>query len=296
VTALDAAEKAALVALLRGELRVPHLAAQLEQSGSAVSVLERQTGGNSAQSTLFNHECDMQTIVDQAAVDLACWEADGIRVLSVLDPDYPANLRAAHDRPPALFVSGRLEPGDARSVAVIGTRHPTRQGRATAVEICRHLAHYGYTVVSGLAAGIDREAHCAALAGGARTVAVIGTGLGRCYPAVNASLQRRIAREGAVVSQFWPDEPPSRGSFLLRNAVMSGIALATVIVEASPVSGSMAQARRALGHGRPVFLSERVVEQPWARDFRARPGTYVFRGPSEITDSLARLTDGALVA
>jgi DNA processing protein len=169
-----------------------------------------------------------------------------------------------------------------------------KRGRA----IAEHLVDSGYTVVSGLAAGIDTAAHTAALAEGGRTVAVIGTGLARAYPPQNEDLQRRIGTECAVISQFWPDSPPSRRSFPMRNAVMSGIALATVVVEASDTSGARMQARLALAQGRPVFLLTSLVErQAWARDYSERPGTQVVRDPVEITAALKRLTGaGSLVA
>ncbi len=154
-----------------------------------------------------------------------------------------------------------------------------------------------FTVISGLAAGIDTAAHRAALQAGGRTIAVIGTGLGRAYPPQNADLQREIASTGAVVSQFWPDAGPSRQSFPLRNSVMSGLTLATVIVEAAATSGARVQARLALAHGRPVFLADSLLSQVWARELADRPGTHVFCAPTEITDAIDRLTGpGALVA
>jgi DNA processing protein len=156
--------------------------------------------------------------------------------------------------------------------------------------IARHLVGAGFTVFSGLAAGIDTAAHRSALEAGGRTVAVIGTGLRRVYPPQNADLQQRIAAECAVVSQFWPDAPPSRISFPMRNAVMSGMTLATVVVEASHTSGARTQARLALEHGRPVLLLESLLAQDWARRFAMRPGTHVVRTPAEISATVERLT------
>jgi DNA processing protein len=221
-----------------------------------------------------------------------------MRLVTLLEPGYPPNLRAVHDRPPMVFVAGALAPEDTRGVAVVGARKATPTGTEQAGAIAEHLAERGYTVVSGLATGIDTAAHTAALGRRGRTVAVIGTGLARCYPPQNRALQSRIARECAVVSQFWPDSPPSRRSFPMRNAVMSGIALATIVVEASETSGARMQARLALAQGRPVFLVAQLLEhQAWARDYARRPGTEVVREPREITDVLERLTSaGSLVA
>jgi DNA processing protein len=249
------------------------------------------------QSRLFNDEgTDMDQLLDKAAADLAHWASEGIQTLSVLEPGYPENLSAVHDRPPLIFISGRLLPRDARSVAVIGSRRASAPGLTAASVIAEHLGSCGYTVVSGLAAGIDSSAHRAALTDGTRTVAVIGTGLERCYPPENAPLQDRIACDGAVVSRFWPGDGPTRQSFPMRNAVMSGMALATVVVEAGARSGARVQSRLALAHGRPVFLLESLLAQQWARELASRPAVYVVRSAEEITLALDRLGDGALVA
>ena len=125
---------------------------------------------------------------------------------------------------------------------------------------------------------------------------MVGTGLQRVYPPQNAALQQRIIEHGAVVSQFWPDAPPTRRTFPMRNAVMSGMTLASVVVEASHTSGSRMQARLALEHGRPVFLTHSLLEQEWARQLATLPGTHVVRTPQQITKTVQRLTStGALV-
>jgi DNA processing protein len=132
---------------------------------------------------------------------------------------------------------------------------------------------------------------------GGRTIAVIGTGLEHAYPPQNALLQRTIAEKGVVVSQFLPAAGPDRPNVPLRNAVMSGLALATLVVEASQTSGARTQLRSALAHGRPVLLAGALLDQRWARDFATRPGVYVVRSRSELSDVLARLSDtDALVA
>lgn len=276
-----APENAALVLLLRHGARSAQTYADLvEEAGSAIEVLERE----GIQQELFGPD------VNAVADEIEAWERDGIRLVSVLDPRYPENLRAVYDRPPLLFVTGALEPDDERALAVIGSRRASGDGLDRAGEIAGHLAENGYTVVSGLAAGIDTVAHRAALARQSRTVAVIGTGLHHAYPSENAALQRTIGAEGAVVSQFFPDSPPSRRSFPMRNAVMSGISLATVIVEASHTSGARIQARLALAQGRRVFLLDDLLRQDWAQELATRPGTHVFRKAAEITETIERVT------
>jgi DNA processing protein len=290
----DRIEAAALIALLRAGRRPwAEYADLVEEAGSALAILERDHAPEPA--TLFDAEPSPPPL-DEIAAEIAAWEAEGMRLHTVLDPGYPENLRAVHDRPPFVFVAGALTPADRRAIAVVGARVASPHGVWAARSIAEHLVDQGYTVVSGLAAGIDNAAHTAALARGGRTLAVIGTGLRRSYPPQHDALQRRIAAECAVISQFWPDAPPSRRSFPMRNAVMSGLSLATVVVEASLTSGSRIQARLALEHGRPVFLLESLLEHDWAREFATRPGARVIRSPDEITTFVERLrSPGALV-
>jgi DNA processing protein len=292
-TSLPDVETAALVALLRVGQRPAHVYAELvEQAGSARAILDRELESPQGEQTTLLR-ADPDPLLAEAATDVSAWTAQGIRPLSVLDSAYPENLRGVHDRPPLIFVAGQLLQADTRAVAVIGTRRASDNGLQTATTIARHLAASGFTVVSGLAAGIDTAAHRAALESSGRTVAVIGTGLNRAYPAQNAALQARMATQGAVVSQFWPDSPPRREAFPQRNATMSGLALATVIVEASQTSGVRIQARRALAHGRPVFLTTDVAAEPWAKELARRPGAHVIQAPEQIVAAVDRLDTAA---
>jgi DNA processing protein len=284
-------ERAALVVLLRTGSRPWRAYADLvEEAGSATEVLERE---GAAQESLFDESAGLFKLAER---EIADWEAAGMRLVTVLDDGYPENLRAVHDRPPLLFFSGSLQSADDRAVAVVGARRASPGGIAAARSLAQHLTRSGFTVVSGLAAGIDAAAHTGALAAGGRTLAVLGTGLRRSYPPENAALQRRIAAECAVVSQFWPDAPPKRHSFPIRNAVISGLSLATIVVESSQTGGSRLQARLALEQGRPVFLWHRLLEQPWAREFARRPGVRVGHSAEEIMSALSRLSlTGALI-
>jgi DNA processing protein len=273
-----ATETAALLSLLRtGERRWQQYAELIEEAGSALDVL----GGE----TLLAPD------LTETKAEIAQWEAEGIKLLSVLDPDYPQNLRGVHDRPPLIFVRGSIEPRDGRAIAIVGTRNPTDHGIDAAKRLARHLANEGFSVVSGLANGIDTAAHTATLQAAGRTLAVIGTGVNRSYPAHNAALQEQIAQTGAVISQFLPDAPPARHHFPLRNAVMSGLTLGTVVVEASETSGTRIQARLALKHGRPVFLLPSLVEQQrWACELASKPGAHVVKSPSDVSRVIERLT------
>jgi DNA processing protein len=250
---------------------------------SAVAVLEQQLG-------LLSYEA-----LAQAQADLERWRSQGYAILPLFDPDYPANLRVVENHPPILFVAGRLQPADQRSVAVIGTRSPSVEGLSLAAELAGALALGGFSVVSGLAAGIDAQAHRAVLelidqrpTRTVRTLAVIGTGLDHAYPPQNAELQQRIAGAGAVVSQFWPESRPTRQSFPARNAVMSGMTLGSVIVEASENSGTRIQARHALTQGRLVVLMAPVLRNEWARELAARPGVLVADDAAAALDIFRR--------
>ena len=152
-----------------------------------------------------------------------------------------------------------------------------------AADLARALTARGMTVVSGLARGIDTAAHRAALDAGGRTVAVIGTGIGGVYPAENRGLQRQIASRGLVLSQFWPDAPAGKHTFLMRNATMSGYGLATVVIEAGETSGARAQARTAVEHGRQVILTNQVVAQnQWAQRLIGRSGVHIASSVDDV--------------
>ena len=269
----------ALVALLRrrpGGAAWMELTEQIIDRGDPTVVWAELTG------PALLPDPEDENALRAAARDLRRWEQSGLRFVSVLDPSYPVQLRDIHQAPPFLFVAGDLRPQDP-AVSVVGSRNASAGGLETASQIARGLVERGITVVSGLAAGIDTAAHRSALDAGGRTVAVIGTGIIRSYPAANRALQDRIARVGLVLSQFWPDAPPTRQSFPMRNAVMSGYGFASVVVEAGENSGARIQARLAVEHGRPVILLHSVVEATsWAPRLINQPGVYVAGGAVDV--------------
>jgi DNA processing protein len=217
------------------------------------------------------------------------------RLVTVLDDDYPANLRLIFNLPPFLFVRGDLHRDDVRSVAVVGTRDATDAGLKRARQMSRALVAEGVTVLSGLATGIDTAAHTEALERSGRTVAVVGTGILRTYPPENKALAEEIAKRGAIVSQFWPSQAPARHTFPRRNVVMSGMGQGTVVIEASKTSGAKLQARYAAQHGKLVFLVDSLVtNQPWAQKMldESRRAIRV-REPGEVISQL-RATDDVL--
>ena len=280
-------DTAALLLLIR--LAKPRRAAELlEEHGDPFVALD--VVHNPAQLALGSlSPPDLDADLDRVCAELENLEAEGISLITALDDDYPSNLRLVYDRPLAVWVRGALAEGDDRSAAVVGTRKASPAGLERARQIAAQLVDAGYVVVSGLAAGIDTAAHTAALDAGGRTIAVIGTGLRRSFPKQSAELQRRLGVETAVLSQFEPDQEARKWTFPMRNAVMSGIARTTVVVEATHTSGAKMQARLALEHGRPVVLMKSLLEHEWARDYALRPGVHVVSEVAEVIDHLDRL-------
>jgi DNA processing protein len=174
-------------------------------------------------------------------------------LLTLQDPDYPPLLAEIPDPPLMLYIRGRAELLHGAALAIVGSRNASVQGQANARAFARALAEAGLTIVSGLALGIDTAAHDGALHGCASTVAVIGTGADRIYPARNAALARRIAQEGCLVSEYPLGTPPRPEHFPQRNRIISGLAAGVLVIEAAAGSGSLITARMAIEQGRDVF-------------------------------------------
>ncbi|UVS81238.1 DNA-processing protein DprA [Actinokineospora sp. UTMC 2448] len=273
-------ERGALVALLQdrpGGATWRRITDQVADRGSAVAVFDELCPGD-----LFSTTTANETRFEEAAQAIDAWEAAGFGVYTILDESYPNQLRDVLHMPPIVFTRGALA-DDARAVAIVGSRKASERGLEIAARLASGLGERGFTIVSGGAAGIDSAAHTAALDVGARTVAVIGTGIRHYYPAENRRLHDRIAQRGMVLSQFWPDARPNRASFPMRNAVMSGYVNATIVVEAGERSGTRIQARNAVEHGRPILLTDRVVDaNSWAKAMVGQPGVHVVAGLSDV--------------
>ncbi len=188
--------------------------------------------------------------------------AHGIDLLTWGDAGYPESLRHIHDPPFLLYVKGRVTAADAASVGIVGSRRATHYGRDQAKRLGFQLARAGFTVVSGLARGIDTAAHEAALAAGGRTLAVLGSGIGNVYPPENQALADRIAESGAVISEFPVLYVPDKQSFPLRNRIVSGLSRGLLVVEAPAWSGALITANSALEQGRAVFAVPGPIDRP----------------------------------
>lgn len=178
---------------------------------------------------------------------------DGISTVTLADDDYPALLREASGPPPVLFYRGQLIETDSTAVAIVGTRRVSAYGRELAMQIGAGLAKAGVTVVSGLALGVDGIAHQAALDAGGRTIAVLGGGVNRIYPHEHRGLAKRVAEQGAVMSEYAPDRKPDAPNFPARNRIISGLSLGVVVVEAPERSGALITVDFAADQGRDVF-------------------------------------------
>lgn len=212
-------------------------------------------------------------------------------VITLGDPRYPALLLATADPPLLLYAQGRVELLRVDAIAIVGSRNPTPQGARNAHDFAQHLGAAGWAVVSGLALGIDAAAHEGALAAGAGTIAVVGTGLDRVYPKRHLALARRIAEQGLLLSEFALGTPPLRGHFPLRNRLIAGLARGTLVVEAALESGSLITARLATEAGREVFAVPGSIHSPQSRGCHAliKQGAKLVESAPDVLEELPAL-------
>jgi DNA processing protein len=227
-----------------------HLKVWLDEDPSTLSV-------RGVAERVFADPADIQPHLDRAAARaeeaIKQSRAAGFLMVSLGGPDYPAQLAEIADPPPVLWVLGDRSVLSLPSVGVVGSRSASPVSLMTARTLARELAEAGVVVTSGLARGVDGAAHEGALEGGGATVAVMGSGLDVVYPAQHASLARRIASQGAVVTELPPGARPHARHFPLRNRIISGLSRAVLVVEASERSGSLITARMALDQNRDVL-------------------------------------------
>jgi DNA processing protein len=234
---------------------------------------------------------------ERSVIDAALsWAAmPDAHILSWSDLRYPPLLREIPDPPVLLFVRGDPLLLSEPQIAVVGSRNPTAGGREIARELAGALSAFGLAITSGLAVGVDAIAHEAALERG-RTVAVLGTGPDRVYPAIHRDLARRIAERGALVTELPPGVGPQARHFPRRNRIIAGLSLGTLVSEAALKSGSLITARQAAEQGREVFAVPGSIRNPLARGCHAliREGAHLIEDASEILAELAPRLRGAL--
>lgn len=269
-----------------GPVRVRAMAAALGSRQAIFTASAHDLAGAEG----IGRELAAQIVAGRAALDPAAEEVRasrlGARLVTPADGDYPPALGAIHDPPLALYVQGDLRPEDKHAVGIVGSRRCTFYGKSTADRLGYQLAHAGFTVVSGLARGIDWAAHEGALKAKGRTFAVLGSALDQIYPREGEPLARRIAETGAVISEYTLGRKPDRTTFPYRNRVISGLSMGVVVVEADTKSGAMITAHQALDQGRTVFAVPGRVDSPASR------GTHrLLKGGARLVEDAADIFD-----
>jgi len=289
----DLHEKRALIALSLvpgvGPGRVRQLVARLGSArrvlAASIDVLARVPGIGPQTATAI------ATCEAGAAVDDQIRRAVRTRSKMVLsdDPRFPYLLKKIYDPPAFLWVRGHLPLSDGPdpSISIVGTRRPTEYGKRIALELARELAAIGFTVVSGLAYGIDACAHRGALEAGGRTIAVLGSGVDRIYPSEHARLAQQIMEHGALVSEFSMGASPEAGNFPRRNRIVSGLSLGSLIVEAFDEGGALITARLALEQNREVF----AVPGPVTSKASAGAHRLIQEGYAKLVQSIDDILD-----
>lgn len=228
----------------------------LARFGSACAVLQSSRKVLDAVPGIGTHIADAIAsfdAYDEVEEQMALASRAGILLLTVWDEPFPRLLRQIYDPPAFLWLKGALKQRDERGIAIVGTRRASDYGRRMAFQFAYELGRRGYTVISGLAYGIDAEAHRGALEAGARTLAVLGSGVDRVYPARHVALARAITQQGAVLSEYPLGAAPDGPNFPRRNRIVSGLALGTLVVEAHETGGALITARLAVEQNREVF-------------------------------------------
>ncbi len=225
--------------------------------------------------------------------DLQWAEKPNHHIIDSTTDDLPELLRQIPDPPERLYVIGNKDALHLPALAIVGSRNPTRGGRQNAYEFAKHLGRSGFCIVSGLAQGIDTAAHEGALDAGAMTVAFLGHGIDRIYPASNSELAKRIAEQGALCSEFPLGAKPRREHFPQRNRLISGICLGTLVVEAAKRSGSLISARLASEQGREIFAIPGSIHNPMSRGCHQliRQGAKLVESAVDIVGELGPLVE-----
>ncbi|HEY8347898.1 MAG TPA: DNA-processing protein DprA [Symbiobacteriaceae bacterium] len=226
--------------------------------------------------------------IEDAAAELERARHAGLRLVTMLDPDYPEQLRALPDCPPYYYQAGPWRPDQRPIIAVVGTRRPTAYGVSVAERFSRRLAELGAVVVSGMARGIDCAAHRGCLAAGGTTIAVLGGGADVIYPREAADIYWRIRETGAVISEQPPGTPPRSEHFPERNRIISGLAQGILVVEAGRQSGTLITVNAALSQGRDVFAVPGPIHSPMSVGPHQliRDGAYLVTCAEEIIEVL----------
>ncbi len=228
---------------------------------------------------------------DMPARELALCRKHHVELLTQTSDAYPQELREIHDPPGVLFLRGQFLPADNLAVAIVGTRHATPYGLDQAERLASGLSRAGFTIISGLARGIDAAAHKAALAAGGRTIGVLGSGVLNVYPPEHEDLAERVIAQGALLSEYPPHSPPLSGAFPQRNRIVTGMSVGVVVVEAATRSGALISARHAMEQGRDVFAVPGRVDSRTSRGCHQliRDGAKLVESVDDVLEELGPL-------
>ncbi|MEQ8206550.1 MAG: DNA-processing protein DprA [Woeseia sp.] len=266
--------------------------ALLAEFGDAAGIL-REKRATLLRFGLNESAADALLQPDESQLETALrWsDEDGNLLIPVTSNDYPELLRQINGWPPLLYLKGSVDALHLPAIAIVGSRNPTRGGENNSQQFAKHLGECGFTIVSGLAQGIDSAAHRGALSAGATTIAVLGHGIDRVYPASNHDLAHAIAGNGALLSEYPLGTPPRREHFPARNRLISGLSLGTLVIEAAYRSGSLITARLASEQGREVFAIPGSIHNALARGCHRliRDGAKLVESAADIIDELRPL-------
>ena len=242
----------------------------------------------------------LQSLLEQRGAvawlaELAKAEKLGARIITPADTEYPVSLRQIHDPPLALYIKGDLQPRDAQAIALVGSRRCSHYGLAVADKLAYELTQAGYTVVSGLARGIDTAAHQGALRAGGRTLAVLGCAIDTIYPPESEVLADKVTKQGCLISEYTIGRQPDRTTFPYRNRIVSGLCQGVVVVEAPARSGALITADMAMEQGRTVFAVPGRIDQPQSQGCHGliKNGARLVEGVADIVDELGLLLPGS---
>jgi DNA processing protein len=253
----------------------------------AASIKELAAASLSAKDIHALHNPDWQAVEQ----DMRWSQQPNRHLLAIVDPAYPSLLRELNDAPLVLYIEGQVEKLNQPQLAIVGSRNPTGQGKEIAKDFAYNLVKAGLIVTSGLALGIDAASHQGALLAAGSTVAVMGAGLSKIYPASHQRLAADIAQQGVLVSEFSPDTPPIAKNFPRRNRIISGLSLGVLVIEAAIKSGSLITARYAAEQGREVFAVPGSIHNPLARGCHhlIRQGAKLIETTQDILEELGSL-------
>jgi DNA processing protein len=256
----------------------------LEASVSSLSAVEGIGPKKAEQIAASRNAFDVEAQLEMAG-KLGVW------MVTIEDERYPPPLKGIYDPPPVLYVKGTLKRQDCVSLAIVGSRRCSLYGREQAARFAHLLGSAGFTIVSGMARGIDTAAHQGALSAGTRTIAVQGCGLGRVYPPENRDLFGKIAESGACISELPLQTEPKAENFPPRNRIIAGLSLATIVVEARHRSGAMITARAALDNNREVMAVPGKVDSPFSSGphLLIKEGARLLERPEDVTEALGHI-------